>query len=142
MRLAYPLSPLQTGMLYHTLKEPGSGVDIEQILFTLREPLALPVWERAWTALLQRYDILRSRFQWEDVDAPMQIVEPDVPVQIVVEEWTHTSAEERVKRLHELLRADRATDFNMAEVPLMRFRCIRLDEGGDLFPVDVPPRVA
>lgn len=133
MQSAYPLSPLQMGMLYHALSEPSSGVDIEQILFTLHESLDLSVWEHAWTALLQRHDILRTRFRWEDVDEPVQIVEPAVPVQIVVEEWPTADAEERERRLRELLRTDRATDFHLAQAPLMRFRCIRLGEEGTYF---------
>jgi hypothetical protein len=36
----YPLSPMQQGMLFHTLYARGSGVDIEQIVCTLNEPVA------------------------------------------------------------------------------------------------------
>ena len=36
---AYPLSQLQHGMLYHALAAPGSGVDVEQMVCTLREEI-------------------------------------------------------------------------------------------------------
>jgi hypothetical protein len=35
----YPLSPLQQGMLFHSLDPSDAGVDLEQILCTLTEPL-------------------------------------------------------------------------------------------------------
>ena len=35
----YPLSPLQQGMLFHSLDRSDSGVDLEQVLCTLTEPL-------------------------------------------------------------------------------------------------------
>ena len=108
---AYPLSPLQMGMLYHALKEPGSGVDIEQIVFKLREPLDLSAWERAWKALLQRYDILRSSFHWEDVDAPVQFVEPEVPVEIIVEDWANIGMVDQKKRLREVLQSRSSNRF-------------------------------
>lgn len=36
---SYPLSPMQQGMLFSTLLDPGSGVDIEQLLCELHEAL-------------------------------------------------------------------------------------------------------
>ena len=42
----YPLSPLQQGMLYHSLSARQPGVDIEQILCTLREELNVAAFER------------------------------------------------------------------------------------------------
>ena len=36
---AYPLSPIQHGMLFHHLRSPHAGVDIEQMVVTLRKRL-------------------------------------------------------------------------------------------------------
>jgi len=33
---SFPLSPMQQGMLFHYLKEPRSGVDIEQLVVHCR----------------------------------------------------------------------------------------------------------
>ena len=37
-----PLSPMQQGMLFHHLKEPHSGVDIEQLVVHLPEAIDAP----------------------------------------------------------------------------------------------------
>ena len=50
----YPLSPLQEGMLFHTLSRPNSGVDIEQIICKLNEPLQLPLLNTAWQRVVDR----------------------------------------------------------------------------------------
>ena len=47
----YPLSPMQQGMLFHTLAEPGSGVYVEQIRLGLQglDPSRFrAAWERAF----------------------------------------------------------------------------------------------
>ena len=67
----YPLSPLQQGMLFHALSEPHSGVDIEQLVFTLHEPVDVDRMQAAWEAVLTRHAMLRTAFRWAGA-APMQ----------------------------------------------------------------------
>ena len=74
-----PLTPIQRGMLFHHLKSPDSGVDIEQMVATLDEAIDPVALERAWQALTNRHEIFRSRFEWERRDTPVRIVEPAVP---------------------------------------------------------------
>ena len=39
---------MQEGMLFNSLIAPDSGVDIEQIVFVLREPLQAAPFREAW----------------------------------------------------------------------------------------------
>ncbi|MDB6022380.1 MAG: Amino acid adenylation domain protein, partial [Pedosphaera sp.] len=38
----HALSPMQQGMLFHSLYDPESGVNIQQVVGTLRHPLDVP----------------------------------------------------------------------------------------------------
>src|SRR2546425_11339860 len=67
---AYPLSPMQEGMLFHTVSAREPGVDIEQLLCTLREPVDAAALERAWQRAVERHDILRTSFHWDGLAAP------------------------------------------------------------------------
>ena len=43
----YPLSPMQQGLLFHSLFAPESGVYVEQISCTLDVDLNVPAFQRA-----------------------------------------------------------------------------------------------
>ena len=56
----YPLSPMQQGMLFHSLYTPESGVYFEQLCFTLHGDLDIAAFERAWQSLIDRHQALRT----------------------------------------------------------------------------------
>ena len=70
----YPLTPLQQGLLFHTLYEPGSGVYFEQLHCRLRGRLEERAFRAAWEQVVARHGILRTTFVWEGVRQPLQVV--------------------------------------------------------------------
>ncbi|HZJ71260.1 MAG TPA: condensation domain-containing protein, partial [Planctomycetota bacterium] len=68
-----PLSPMQLGMMFHTLAEPGSGVYVEQIRVGL-DGLDAPVFRRAWELMFERYTALRSSIAGTGRKEPAQVV--------------------------------------------------------------------
>ncbi len=99
---AYELSPMQQGMLFHAMGEPGSGVDIEQIVCRLDEPLDTAAMLRAWDLIASRHTILRTAFVWENVAEPLQQVEDSVRIPSELFDW----------RDHGLRRADQRAGTN------------------------------
>src|SRR5262245_26862749 len=73
---SYPLSPMQQGMLFHSLYAPQSGVDIEQMIIDLPENLNIPAFKQAWHRLVQQHPVLRTSFHWEGLKEPRQEVQP------------------------------------------------------------------
>ena len=116
----YPLSSMQSGMLFHSLSAPRSGVEIEQIICTIREQLNLQALSQAWQRVIDRHSVLRTRFAWEGVAEPIQVVEPKVSCPFVYHDWREKTSFERDDSLGEILEADRHRDFVMTEAPLMR----------------------
>ena len=51
----YDLSPMQQGMLFHTIYAPESGVYFEQSVFTIKGELDVKNFERAWQHVLNRH---------------------------------------------------------------------------------------
>ncbi len=75
---AYPLTPLQQGMLYEALKNPDTNVYIAYIVFDIFGELDRALFKAAWQGAVQQYETLRTRFLWEGLDAPLQLVNSSV----------------------------------------------------------------
>jgi amino acid adenylation domain-containing protein/non-ribosomal peptide synthase protein (TIGR01720 family) len=72
----YPLTPLQAGMLFHSLVDCSAYVDeIALVLDGVSNPRALGA---AWQRVVDRTPVLRSCVVWQDVDQPLQVVRRDV----------------------------------------------------------------
>ncbi|MFC5685159.1 amino acid adenylation domain-containing protein [Amycolatopsis mediterranei] len=115
----YPLTPMQAGMLFHSLSEPGTY--LEQICFTLTgagDPAAL---ERAWRRAVDEIPALRTAIRWTGVREPVQVVHRAVTLPVTVHDG---SAPDEA----ELLAADREAGLDPAVPPLMRVTLIRLDD--------------
>jgi len=117
---AYPLSPLQAGMLFNTLYRPSAGVDIEQIILTLPEAVDPAALERAWQRLAARHGVLRTEFRWADRPQPEQRIRPAVSVPFAVHDLTDQPAAAHQRQLEEYLAADRRRGFDPAAAPLLR----------------------
>lgn len=46
----YPLTPMQKGMLFHSLFDPNSGAYFQQTMFDLHGDLEIDSFSKAWTA--------------------------------------------------------------------------------------------
>ncbi len=123
----YPLSPLQQGMLFHALSSPHSGVDIEQLVLTLREPVDVERLRAAWERVVARHGILRTAFRCDGAE-PMQDVREKVAVPFRVEDRSGFVSGENATYLAVWMQADRACGFTMDEAPLLRLHLFRLGE--------------
>ncbi|XXY54893.1 amino acid adenylation domain-containing protein [Sorangium sp. So ce269] len=138
----FPLSPLQQGLLFHSLWEPGSGVYVEQVTCRLEGTLDVGAFRRAWEAVVEHHGVLRTTFAWEGADEPLQIVRRAGPVdsvdsvegsvEIEIEDLRGAGAEEQRARMAALVESDRARGFDLARGPLMRLSLLRVGDEAHL----------
>ena len=121
----YNLSPMQRGVLFHTLYAPSAGVYFHQAAFELQGELDHAAFEGAWQRVIERNPVLRTSFQWEDMDKPVQIVHHQVAVPLEKLDWSDVPADEQEKRLQAYLQADRDRGVKLDQAPLMRLALIR-----------------
>src|ERR1700730_11800017 len=124
---AFALSSMQQGMLFHYLKDPHSGVDIEQIVVHLPEKIDVQRLENAWQWLLRRHDILRTKFVWEGNET-QQEVSPEVAVPFVVHDERGLLTKIQDERLKAFLQADRVRGFDPSEAPMLRLALFQWGE--------------
>ncbi|BAZ20915.1 amino acid adenylation domain-containing protein [Kalymmatonema gypsitolerans NIES-4073] len=129
----YELSPLQQGMLFHTLVVPHSGVYFEQFCYALQTQLDVPAFKKAWQRVLDRHPILRTSFYWENLDKPYQVVYRQVDLPWEFQDWRQLSLQEREKQLEVFLAGDRKRGFVLSEVPLIRLALIQVADSSYQF---------
>ena len=118
---AYPLTPVQEGLLFHSIKEPDSGAYHGQIILRLAGSLDAALFRRAVDRLFSRHAALRTIYLWEDLDEPLQVVRPAVEL-----DWEEPDWRADVEAsLAAYLRVDRSRPFELSRAPLSRLLLAR-----------------
>lgn len=121
----YNLSPLQQGMLFHTLRDQGVGMYISQAV-SRHEHLDLEAFREAWQFMLDRHSILRTSFHWDDPEHPVQHVHASVRIPFDVLDWRGSSPGDQHARLQRLMREEREKGFNLNSAPMLRITAIQV----------------
>ncbi|MEO0683524.1 MAG: amino acid adenylation domain-containing protein [Cyanobacteria bacterium J06633_8] len=124
----YPLSPMQEGLLFHTLYEGESGVYFEQLSLTLSGDLNVAAFEQAWQQVVERHPVLRTLFVWDKTKKPLQVVCKKVNLPTHNYDWRNLSAVEQEEKFQTFLQTDRDKGFELDKAPLMRNTLIRLTD--------------
>ncbi|HEV2734459.1 MAG TPA: amino acid adenylation domain-containing protein, partial [Longimicrobiaceae bacterium] len=120
----YPLTPMQEGMLFHSLLAPGGGAYVGQFMYEVTGPLDAEAFGRAWSGVVRRHPVLRTGFRWGG-ERPFQVVGREVELPLRAEDWRGLSGADREARLAAYLAADREQGFDTARPPLMRLALFR-----------------
>jgi amino acid adenylation domain-containing protein/thioester reductase-like protein/non-ribosomal peptide synthase protein (TIGR01720 family) len=120
----YPLTPLQEGLLFHTLMLPGSGIYIMQDSFSLVGRIDTDIFREAWQRVVDRHTILRTSVIWECSGRPHQIVHRQASLPFEYFDWGGYSEAGQKVRLEVLLEKELREGFELARPPLMKIRLI------------------
>ncbi len=120
-RQEFPLTPMQQGMLFHTLSAPEAAEYYRCISLTLQGDLQLPRWQAAWQRAVERHGALRTAVHWKGRAEPVQVVSSLAhPVSWTIDSWASLDEAEADLRLAEYIAADRQRPFDFTQPPLMR----------------------
>ncbi len=125
----WPLSPLQSGLLFHAMMTQ-STVDVygQQAIIAFEGALEVERLRAAAQAMLDRYDNLRVAFTAAADGRPVQLVLDEVTVPWREVDLTGLPAEDGEAALAQRLAEDRGTRFDMATAPLLRFTLYRIGD--------------
>src|SRR6266550_3289811 len=124
----YQLSPMQQGMLFHSLYSPGTGTYFEQSLFTIKGELDVSAFAKAWQSVVDKHSILRTSFIWEDLKEPLQVVHRQIDLQIAQLDWRDLEPSGREQQLQSFIDSDRRMNFDLTTAPLVRLALLRFAE--------------
>ncbi|MBN6039792.1 non-ribosomal peptide synthase/polyketide synthase [Amycolatopsis sp. 195334CR] len=118
----YPLTPMQQGMVFHTVREPESPAYLEQLVFTLDGVADANRVAEAFRQVVAESDALRTRVVWDGVEVPLGVVQrtAELPVTTVDLSGMDEAA------FDGLIAADRAAGIDLSTAPLTRVTLARL----------------
>ncbi|MBL1210748.1 condensation domain-containing protein [Geminocystis sp. GBBB08] len=124
----FSLSNLQQGILFHSLYEENKGLYVEQIVGDLTEKIDRDLFTQTWQQIINRHDILRTSFIWENVEQPQQIINEVINFNLNTQDWSHLSLEKIQQKFEQFLKEDREKGFNLQQAPLMNLSLFKLEE--------------
>ncbi|WJE30799.1 amino acid adenylation domain-containing protein [Bacillus altitudinis] len=116
----YYLSPMQEGMLFHTLHHQEKGFYVEQMDMNVKGTLRHDLLEKSMNIIVERYDIFRTVFLHEKVKRPVQVVLKNRPFQLDIVDIQDLSESEQLERIDRFKQKDQLRGFDLSKDLLMR----------------------
>jgi amino acid adenylation domain-containing protein/non-ribosomal peptide synthase protein (TIGR01720 family) len=125
----YPLTPMQEGLLLHTLLEPGTGIYYMQDRYRINSEIDPQRFAQAWQAVVARHEALRASFCWDSGEHMLQIIHKPGGTRIEFVDWSAEPEAEHEERLQILLKNEREAGFDLLHEAPFHLRLIRVGEG-------------
>nr|UYH37519.1 amino acid adenylation domain-containing protein [Myxococcaceae bacterium MCy9487] len=122
---AYPLATLQAGMLFHSELRPDTPVYHDVFSYHLRAQLDADKLLQAIRELIHQHPILRTGFALSGFKQPLQCVHTQAEPSVGFAELGHLEPPEQDAAVEEWSLRERATPFDWARPPLLRFQVHR-----------------
>ena len=117
---AYPMSTLQQGMVFHNLASEDNSLFHNVINQNFVGTFDFEVFERAFTEVINRHDILRTSLHLEGFSVPMQLVHQSVESPLKVIDISNLDSQAQQHTLDEALKHYRAERFDLTCAPLLK----------------------
>lgn len=126
VKAIFPLSPLQSGILFHSLMNQDQGEYFEQLSFKVLGSLEIALLKKSYLELVKRHEILRTVFIYEGVKQPVQAVLHQIESEFYLQDLTSIKSEAQTKTCDEFKVADRKRGFDFAKDFLARLSILKL----------------
>jgi hypothetical protein len=120
------LTPMQEGMLFHYLENKEGSQYFEQLSLEISGEIDEQYFEQAWNRVVETNEMLRTRFQWEKIKEPVQIVQAHHPLKINIYELSRENVNDKKttgQLIVEARQEDRKNKFDLHDVPFRVSLC-------------------
>ncbi len=126
----YVLSPMQTMMLFNSIKNKDSIEDpyFRQCIMEINGELEIEKLKASFDFIVEKYDILRSNFIYEKLKQPMQVVLRKRNIDILFDDLTNLDNKDKTLEIEAFKERDKAANFNLSKDLLMRVHVFKVYE--------------
>jgi amino acid adenylation domain-containing protein len=101
-----PLIGIQEGMLFHYISNPDSKEYYEQLSLTLTGKVSPELVEKAWNAVVESNEMLRTIYRWEKLEKPIQIILKKLEVKVRFHDLSNLKEKDRRSELDRIKKDD------------------------------------
>lgn len=134
----YPMSSIQQGMIFHSLKDWEQAIYHEQFAYDYFDPqFCMKTLERALNGMVQKHPILRTVYNLFDFSVPMLIVLKSIELDLAEIDLSGLETERQKDLILQYMQNDREKPFisgaSKSMLPLWRMRVFRLTSEGHFY---------
>jgi amino acid adenylation domain-containing protein len=110
------MSDIEKGMIYYSLRDTVPTVYYNQVVYQLEHPgFDERIFKKAFEWLVRKHSILRTAFDMEDFEEPVQIVFKEVPLDSIIrhDDISHLDRVLQEDHIEGFLKKDRARPFDI-----------------------------
>ena len=122
---AYPLTMLQTGMVFHSEMDRASAVYHDIFSYLVRVRFDLEKFREAVVMLASRHAVLRTSFDLKTFSTPLQLVHKAIVAPVESEDLRNLLHAEQDRVIASWIESEKTHSFYWADAPLFRFRLHR-----------------
>jgi iturin family lipopeptide synthetase B len=123
IRDIFALTPMQEGILFHYLKDPGKEYYFQQLSLEISGKINKKRFEKAWNFVAAANEMLRAVFQWEKLENPIQIILKKHKIQPIYHDLSDKTGNQAKKHLEEIKTRDKKVKFDLTSVPFRITLC-------------------
>lgn len=125
----YSLTPMQKGMLYYFLKDNNSTAYFQQIIFNIDGDINLDCLNKSFNKLIDKNDILKTIFAYDDLTEPKQIVLAERRSNICYKDISMLDRDKINEYLLEFEEKDKLRGFDLSKDLLVRISLLKIGIG-------------
>jgi hypothetical protein len=119
----YSLTPMQKGILFHSLENDLSRAYVEQLVVDMEGELDIPALQNAYGHVVHRHSSLRTVFVFGEIDKPRQVV-----LSSIRPDFTEVTLPAGWQGLEQWLDKDIQRGFDLVKGPLSRITILKSGE--------------
>ncbi|WP_025742940.1 non-ribosomal peptide synthetase [Aquimarina pacifica] len=128
----FPLSDIQRGMMFSSLMNEGKAIYHDQFAYKISR-VNVKSFEKALALMIEKHAMLRTGFDLETHNEPIQIVYNNISYSIDYKELSHLLAQEQIEYISEYIHNERKRPFNFSIAPLWRCSIFNLNTDTSVF---------
>ncbi|MGQ3477836.1 amino acid adenylation domain-containing protein, partial [Paenibacillus sp. TY11] len=123
----YSLTPMQEGILYHTLREENQGGFVVQLFFSVEGPISPDIMNKSLKLLVQRHDVFRTLFNVDKAKRPIQLVVEQRENRMIFQDLTEMNHNSQMEFISHYASKEKIKGFDVTADMLVRLAVFRTD---------------